>query len=123
MRLGDGGRRDPFAALPIGKQALDSEEPMVALGLAGATEGLIRRPRAGGRKTPVRPAERRRAGRRISVTFSTEDIPGRLRALAVRWGLVAPDGKSPHVSAVVEYLLRPQIEAAERGEICSPEGG
>jgi len=72
------------------------------------------------RQTPPRPAEKRRRKRQLSVTFSDESTPARLRALALEWALFAPDGKSPNVSAVVEALLLPQIEKAERGEIERP---
>lgn len=54
------------------------------------------------------------------MTFSDATIPQRLRDLAERWGMTGPDGQRPNCSAVVEYLLLPQLEAAERGEIESP---
>jgi len=106
--MGD-DRRDPFAGM--------GEEPVEALGLTnGLPGGLARRPR-GGRKQARRPAEKRRKARQVSVTFSTPEIPARLRALALEWGLLAPDGRSPSVSAVVERLLVPALEAAEAGEL------
>lgn len=104
-------RRDPF-------EGLGDREPVNDLGLAVPA---LRRPTAKGRSTPVRPSERRRRRRRLSVTFSGPEIPARLRRLAERWGMVAPDGKSPNVSAVVEYLLTPALEKAEAGEIGPPE--
>lgn len=114
--LRDENRRDPLAGWGSGEPAED-------LGLVETPTALTRR-RGGGRQRPVRPSEKRRRPRRMGVTFSHEnaDVPDRLRALARRWGLVAPDGKSPNVSAVVEYLLMSQLEAAERGEIIPPEG-
>jgi hypothetical protein len=72
-----------------------------------------------GRRTPLRPSERRRRERQVTLTFSDAGIPERLRALAERWGLQAPGG-GPNVSAVVEYLLSERLEAAERGEIEKP---
>jgi hypothetical protein len=113
--LRDEKRRDPF-------EGLGSGEPAEDLGLIEIPTALTRR-RGGGRQRPVRPSERRRRGRRVGVTFSHEnaDAPDRLRALARRWGLTAPDGKSPNVSAVVEHLLMPQLRAAEWGEIAPPE--
>jgi hypothetical protein len=57
----------------------------------------------------------------MSVTFSQVEIPERIRDLAIQWGMYAPDGESPNISAVVEYLLIPQLEAAEKGDIESPE--
>jgi len=58
----------------------------------------------------------------MGVTFSDPSIPDRLRALARRWGMYAPDGTNPHVSALLEYLILPQLEAAEAGEINPPKG-
>ncbi len=108
-------RRDPF-------KGLESGEPAEDLGLTSPTpSALTRRPKNGGRETPVRPAEKRRRARQLTVTFSDEDIPQRLRVLAEQWGMVAPDGRSPRVSALVEYLLLPRLEAAEAGEIDPPE--
>ena len=87
-------------------------------GVSRLSGTLARRPTLGnGRRTPVRPSEKRRRGRRLGLTFSDGEIVERLRELAQRWGLVAPDGRSPNVSAVVEYLLLPRLEAAERGEL------
>lgn len=74
------------------------------------------------RESPVRPSERRRLKRQLSVTFSDSAIRDRIVALTERWGIVGPDGRRPGYSAVVEYLLVPQLEAAERGEIPPPEG-
>lgn len=72
------------------------------------------------RKTPLRPSEERRRDRQLAVTFSTADIPDRIRALALEWEMYAPDKKSPAVSRLVEYLLTPRLEAAENGEIEPP---
>ncbi len=103
-------RQDPFADL--------GDEPVAELGLT-RVPSLVRRP-AQERKKPIRPAERRRRNRKLTVTFSDAAIVTRLRALAERWGLTAPGG-GPNVSVVVEYLLLPQLEAAEAGEIEKPE--
>ena len=73
------------------------------------------------RRAPIRPSERRRRRRQVTVTFSNADIPRRLRALADRWGLAAPDARRPHISAVIEYLLVSRLDAAEAGEIPPPE--
>jgi hypothetical protein len=114
MRRDDKERQDPLAGVGSGEPAED-------LGLTSTSAVLTRRPSRGGRRTPLRPSEKRRKARRVGVTFSTEEIPERLRALARRWGLCAPDGQSPNVSALVEYLLLAQLEAAEAGEIGPPE--
>jgi hypothetical protein len=100
-------------------------DPAVVAALSDAEErrsGRAEGQRGGGvgkngRRTPVRPSEVRRRERRLTVTFSSPDIPERLRALARAWGWVAPDGKSPAVSRVVEFLLVPglQEEAAAAG--------
>lgn len=73
-----------------------------------------------GRKTPLRPSEERRRDRQLAVTFSTANIPDRIRALALKWKMYAPDKESPAVSQLVEYLLTPRLEAAENGEIEPP---
>jgi hypothetical protein len=106
-------RRDPLEKLPS-----DAGEPAEDLGLT--VPGLERRPSR--RRGAVRPSERRRRDRQLSVTFSPEngDAPERLRALALAWGWKGPDGRSANYSAVVEYLLMPQLEAAEAGKIRPP---
>jgi hypothetical protein len=73
------------------------------------------------RKWPVRPSEIRRKKRQMGVTFSDSAIKDRIVALTERWGIVSPDGRRPAYSTVVEYLLLPRLEAAERGEIPPPE--
>jgi len=88
---------------------------------SGVVPAVLARRRARERKNPVRPSEKRRHRRQVAVTFSSPEIPARLRALAQRWGMTAPDPRKPSVSAVVEYLLLPQLEAAESGEILPPE--
>ena len=102
-------RRNPFAGLP-------ADVPM-APGSETVPQVLARPPHS--RRTPLRPSERKRRERQVALTFSDAGIPERLRALAERWGLQAPGG-GPNVSAVVEYLLRGRLEAAERGEIEKP---
>ena len=57
----------------------------------------------------------------FDITFSDEEIPERLRALAEEWDLSAPDPRKPNISALVEYLLMPQLIAAEAGEIPPPQ--
>lgn len=107
-RKGSGGeRQDPFAGL--------DKEPVEELGLTTTPDVLQRRPV---KARVVRPAERRRRRRQLSVTFSIEnaDLPDRIRALARDWGLVAPDGRSPNVSAVVEVLVLASIGEAEQAE-------
>ena len=116
MSQNDRERRDPFEGLG------NSGEPAEDLGLLSTPAVLSMRPKKGQRKTPIRPSERRRKERRIGVTFSTEETPQRLRDLALRWKMLAPDGQSPNISTLVEYLLLPQLEAAEAGEIPSPNG-
>ncbi len=73
------------------------------------------------RKNPRRPAEDRRKQRRFHITFSVgnEDVVDRLRDLARQWDMFALNGL-PNVSGVLEYLLLPQLEAAEQGKIESP---
>ena len=72
------------------------------------------------RMSPVRPSERRRRKRQMTVTFSDSAIKDRIIALTERWHLVGPDGRRPAYSTV-EYLLLSRLEAAERGEILPPE--
>jgi hypothetical protein len=85
-------------------------------------EEQLRSERESERKNPIRPAEERRRPRQITVTFSSEEIPQDLRDLAVRWGLVVNDrrGERPLTSAVLEYLLAPQLKAAKAGRIPPP---
>ena len=117
MRQRNEERRDPFAGLGSG-------EPVQDLGLTSVPTALTRRPSTNGRQTPIRPSEKRRRKRQLTVTFSSEnaDVPQRLRDLAERWGMYGPDGRRPNTSALVEYLLMPHLEAAERGEL-NPPGG
>lgn len=88
---------------------------------SGAIPAALARRRQAERKNPIRPAEKRRHRRQVAVTFSSRDIPDRLRALADRWGLTAPDPRKPSISALIEYLLLPQLEAAEAGELPPPK--
>ena len=97
-----------------------SGEPLDDLRM-GTIPAVLSRRSTPTRRTRVRPSERRRRRRQVTVTFSRSDIPHRLRALARRWGLTAPDARKPHISAVVEYLLLSQLDAAEAGEIPPPE--
>lgn len=104
-------RRDPFSGM----------EPAEELGLTVPT-ALVRPSARGGRKTPIRPAERRRRPRQVSLTFSSGDVIERLRALAEKWDLHAPNG-SASISAVTEYLLRIALADAESGAIAPPKWG
>lgn len=109
--MGEGDRRDPFG-----------DEPVVELGLGPRPEGGAGGFRGGleagnGRRSKVTPSERRRRGRRMGVTFSDPDVADRLRALAHEWGWFAPDGRSPAVSRVVEFLVLDGLERVERGEV------
>ena len=99
-----------------------SGEPAEDLGMTQTVPSILtRRPPAKERRTPVRPSEKRRRKRKLTVTFSTPDMPQRLRTLANRWGFVGPDGQRPNVSALVEYLLTSQVEAAEAGVVKPPD--
>ena len=77
-----------------------------------AIDAALRRAR---RKNPVRPAERRRRARVMTVTFSDPELTERLRALAFEWGWLAPNGQDPNASAVVEALVLLGLEAVEAG--------
>lgn len=97
-------------------------------GLEGAR--LARRPRGPSipdeKEEPKRepsPSTKRRWKRSLTIAFTSEEIPRRLRDLALEWGLYAPDGESPAVSYVVEYLLMARLEAAEAGDIEPPPPG
>jgi len=119
----DDERRDPFAPRPgpSGLSGTGGEPVEDALAIRAAIERALGRRAGKVRGTPVRPSEKRRRHRRVGVTFSDPEIPERLRRLALRWGLLAPDGRSPNVSRLVEYLLLPELERAERGEVGPPE--
>lgn len=99
-------------------------EKRTGLEEARQTQRIIRGPTlptSEERQTPLRPSEKRRRRRVIAVTFSSTEMPDRLRALAQRWGMFGPDGRRPNVSALIEHLLEPQVDAAEAGEIDPPE--
>ena len=115
-------RPDPLAGAGdlLDKITAGSGEPVDDL-RSGAIPAALERRRRTERKNPIRPSEKRRHRRQVAVTFSSSDIPNRLRALADRWGLTASDPRKPSVSALVEYLLLPQLEAAESGELPPPE--
>ena len=114
MKRDDGVRQNPFESL--------SGEPVDDLSTGVVPAALRRPPKTGSRKTSVRPAEKRRRPRMLHVTFSSSDIPNRLRSLAERWNLFTAAGYPNH-STVVEYLLLSRLEAAERGEIAPPPAG
>jgi len=76
--------------------------------------------RNGGGRKSVRPTERRRQQRMTTITFSDPNILDRLRNLAQQWGWLTNNG-SPHVSRVVEHLLLPRLEDAEKS--LAPEAG
>lgn len=99
-------RQDPFEVL--------GDEPIADLVTGTAPTVLRLPPRAGQRKTPLRPSEKRRRGRKVTITFRDSRTVERLRNLARQWGMESPSGE-PNVSRVVEHLLLPQIEAAEQG--------
>ncbi len=67
------------------------------------------------------PGEAGRRRRKLTITFSDEEIPERLRALTKRWGIPGPNKRTPWgVSQVAEYLLLPRLEEAERGLLDPP---
>ena len=71
-------------------------------------------------KKRTSPSEVKRKARRMIVTFSDEAICDRVRALAERWGWKTKGGL-PNTRKLIEYLLLPQLLAAEKGEIAPPE--
>mgnify|MGYP000437702568 CR=1 FL=1 len=94
--------------------ALRSPEPEPGQDVAAFVAAIKQRSR--GRKSAVRPTEKRRRDRQMTIAFSSPAVPDRLRTLAGQWGLLANNG-SAAVSELVELLLLPQLEAAERGQI------
>jgi len=105
-------RRDPFSEM----------EPVEDLGLMRDVPLVLRRTPARARQTPVRPSERRRRPRQVSLTFSSGEVVERLRRLAEKWEMYAPNG-SVGISAVAEYLLRAALDEAEQGTIAPPKWG
>lgn len=97
-------QRDPLADVPAGEPS--QEIPTYLQRHAGK-----------GRETPIRPSERNRKKRMLTVTFSDAEIIERIRGLAYQWEWYAPDKSSPAVSDVVEWLLLPRLEAAEQGSV------
>lgn len=69
------------------------------------------------RQTKQWPSEKKRVKRQLACTFRDPSIPGRVKALARRWNWTTNEGQRPNYSRVIEHLLTPQLEAAERGEI------
>jgi hypothetical protein len=62
------------------------------------------------------PGVKGRRARTITITFSSAEIPRRLRRLAYARGLTKRNG-SPQVSQIVEELLLPALEEAERAAL------
>ena len=69
------------------------------------------------RQTRQWPSEKKRMKRQLACTFRDETIPPRVKAIARRWGWTTNEGQRPNYSRVIEFLLAPQLEAVERGEI------
>jgi hypothetical protein len=114
------GRQDPFRSLgnePV-EDMITGNVPLVLQQRSGDTSRGNGHGR--GRKA-IRPTELRRRERKLTITFSSPTTVSRLRALAEYWD-VRSNNRSLHISSVVEHLLLPQIEAAERGEIDPPAG-
>ncbi len=113
--------RTTVAAL-MGDLSNDNGEGIVATLAREQAGGDRIQERMSERKHPQRPTEERRRQRQLSITFSVgnKDATRRLRDLAAEWGIVANNGKL-NVSAVVEHLLMPQIDAAELGQIEPPD--
>jgi hypothetical protein len=95
-------------------------EPVEDLGLVHSIPPALTRPRT--RQTPIRPSERRRRPRQVSLTFSSGEVVERLRRLAERWEMYAPNG-GVGISAVAEYLLCMALDEAEQGAIAPPKWG
>lgn len=113
--------RDPFGDLeaePVTDYQIGAVSPASGSPAEHRGRAVVQR---GGyvRLTPVRPAERRRKSRKLTVTFSDSRTVQRLRALAEKWEVRAPNGE-PNVSFVVEHLLSLVLEDAESGAISPP---
>ena len=111
-RTDESERRDPLAG--VDEAGLD-----LVPGSEVIPNVLARPPKRQKRKNPLRPSERRRKKRMLTTTFSRPSIPRRVRALTEQWGMYTSAGHPNH-SAVLEHLLLPRLEAAERGEILPP---
>ena len=105
--------RDPFSGLDA--------EPVTdyQVGVVSARGRAVVQRGGYVRLTPVRPAEERRKPRKLTVTFSSPRVAQRLRALAEKWDVRAPNGE-PNVSFVVEHLLSLVLDDAESGAISPP---
>ncbi len=116
----------------IPRQKVVNQTTVAALmgGPSGDNDGIVAqlaKEQAGGdqiheRKHPRRPTEERRIRRRMNVTFSVgnKDAVERIRDLARQWNMFTNNG-ALDISGVVEHLLLPRLEAAERGEIEPPD--
>jgi hypothetical protein len=71
------------------------------------------------RKHPRRPSEVLRKGRKLTTTFSDSMYVDRLREQARTWRWFGPDGRRPHTSKIIEFLVTHPytLEDAERGRI------
>jgi hypothetical protein len=112
-RKGEEKRQDPF-------RHLNEPEPVDDM-IVGIVPSALRQPARGNGRKVIRPTERRRRARKLTVTFSDPATVSRLRSLTERWGWESNNGRA-NVSGVVERLLLPMLEAAEQGEI-GPETG
>ena len=112
-------RQDPFRGSAGHVEPTDDLQEVVPSATM-APAALVQK--RGARKRPRRPSEARRSRRQLPVTFSDAAIPDRIRALTERWGITGPDGVHPNYSKVVEYLILPRLEAAEKGKVPPLEG-
>ena len=101
-------RQDPLAGMAPPPTA----QSQLAL-LAERLERVERR----ARQTKQWPSEKKRMKRQLACTFRDPSIPSRVKAIARRWGWTTNEGQRPNYSRVIEFLLAPQLEAVERGEI------
>jgi len=104
------GKRQPPIIAPR------SPEPEPGQDVAAFVAAIKQRNNGGGRKSTVPPSEKRRRARQMTLTFSDSSIPDRLRTLAKQWKMYTHN-ELVAVSELVELLLLPQLELAERGQI------
>lgn len=108
-------RSNPLEGVQVPGAATTPDE-QIALFQQTMQHALKPTPRV--RQSPRWDSEVRRKERQLAVTFSSSDLPKRIKALAMRWEVLV-DGR-PGYSKVVEYLLRSQVDLAEQGKIAPP---
>jgi hypothetical protein len=88
---------------------------------ASLAQDAARREKEKERLHRKKPSEEVRRPRKLTTTFSDPGFPDRIRAVAEAWGWIAPDGRRPNASKVVEFLVTHSYSLADAEEGKVPE--